>query len=230
MAKQTDSPKHDCVKKNDSFFSTYNVIQQRAIHDRDSYAGRNTKLGYCPIHEMGSVIQMVKRCLNCGATSTQCSCGNYEEDDSDDATYCESTHEQYLNPAALRKGLGAAGLSGEAHHIIPGAIVKGLNLVKYLDKDMFNDPWNGIMLNGTRDENRTIIHKYKKYAPKILHRNAKALCHNAYSREIETFFEEYPVKNFFDIIQRARNIRNSIQDSKADCLDEIGTIRYDPNA
>lgn len=226
--KQTDIPKHGIIKKNNSCVPTHKVIQKQAIYDRDSYAGRNTKLGCYPIHEMGSVIQM-SRCQNCGATLNQCRCGDYEEDDSDDSTYCENNHEQYLSPAKLRRNLEANGLSGEAHHIIPGHLVRDMNLDnggKY--KDEFNEAWNGIMLNGTINTFGTIIHRYKgkETVPTPYHRNGGRPCHDNYDIKIKKYIIEklqfsYDKENAHTYEEVTSNIRKIIQVSQAECLDKI---------
>lgn len=231
MAKQTDSPKHDSVKKNDSCFSPHNVIQQRAVHTCDSYAGRNTKLGYCSINKTGSVIQM--NCLRCGKTREQCECGDgYVEDDSGDPTFRESKHEQYLNPSQLRANLRYVDAdSGEAHHIIPGNVVKELvknNVVSENDKDNFNGEWNGIMLHGSKDEHNNYVNQFRYSAPAILHRLNNRPNHNTYDAKVRNYLTSPKINDVGKVISFAATLKRRISCSRAEALDNMD-IPSDPN-
>ena len=202
-----------------------NMMPQILRHG-DSFAGRNIKLGYCPVRETGSVVQM-ERCLNCGKTLNECRCEEYEPDDSGDTTYCENAHEQYLSAPRLRSALGANGKSGEAHHIFPGNIVHDKNLDKNgADKDRFNEAWNGIMLNGTSAYNVNtkkydIIHEYQEAAPHILHRSQRKPNHNVYDEQLCIFIENRKIKTCEDCMNYAGEIRGLIESSDKDCLDNM---------
>lgn len=201
-------------------------MPSQILRHGDSFAGRNIKLGYCPVRETGRVIQM-ERCLNCGKTFFQCDCEEYEPDDSGDTTYLENTHEQYLSAPKLRRALGAHEKSGEAHHIFPGNIVHKLNLDKNgNEKDRFNEAWNGIMLNGTtaynfKTKEYDIIHRYKEQAPHILHRSQGTPNHNVYDKKLRNFIQNNGIKTCEDCINYAGQIRRLIESSDKNCLDEM---------
>lgn len=204
-----------------------NNMPSQMLRQGDRFADRNIKLGYCPAGKEGSVVQMVKRCLNCGATLNACRCGNYEPDDSGDTSYCENQHEQYLSAPALRRNLDANGKSGEAHHIFPGNIVRD----KKLDnngqyKDLFNEAWNGIMLNGAsvsdpETGSDEIVHQYSGDAPAILHRNGRARNHNAYDAKLLRLINANHIRTVADCQNYEPLIRRTILDSDADCLDNM---------
>ena len=200
---------------------SHSVAQQRAIPDRNSYADRFAKPRYYPIREMGSVIQM-ERCLICGETHIGCECGeDFEPDDSNDSTYCENTHEQYLNPRILRSNLGGTGKSGEAHHILPGNVVKKIKWVNDGNKDQFNLLWNGIMLHGSKVGSNEYIHLLKGWAPNILHRHNNQPCHNDYDNEVSKLINKRQPEDIDQCKQIAARIEAEILLSNADCLDHL---------
>mgnify|MGYP001034078672 FL=1 len=196
------------------------------LRSGNRFAGRDMKLGHCSAQGTGSVLQM-QRCMNCGATLNACKCGDYEPDDSGDTSYCENQHEQYLSAPTLRRNLNAGGKSGEAHHIFPGNIVRSKNLDNNgRNKDTFNEAWNGIMLNGTRITDSAtgqekIKHQYSGDAPSILHRNDDTWNHNQYDRELCTYIGVNNIQTVEDCQVHAPLIRESIENSGADCLDNM---------
>ncbi len=171
------------------------------------------------------IIQSKEICANCFKTLNQCNCGNFDPIDSEteDPTYAERSHEQYLDPVRLRTNLNAKNKSGEAHHIFPGNVVKEKNLDNNgANKNAFNEAWNGIMLNGTTKSGQPdIIHEYLDLAPTVLHRKNGRLCHTNYDKNIKKYIKRREIDSVEKCKDYVPDLRLQIFGSTAESLDDL---------
>lgn len=193
--KQADTPKHGI---------SHAVVQQKVIQDRNSYADRYTKLGYCPVREMGSVVQMC------------CEESSEEPEDPRDSLYGEPKKSRPSNSRKLRSNLGEKGNGGEAHHLIPINVAWELSFVNDENIEEFNDDWNGIMLHGTIDKEFEVQNEYtgEQGAPDILHRVNGERSHNYYDNIVRDIIREKNPKNIRDCHIIADELRKLILNSK----------------
>lgn len=196
-----------------------NNMPSQMLRQGDRFADRNIKLGYCPAGKEGSVVQMMEPCPDYGGKK-QYKYEKCEWDDPCDKTYKPCGSEQYLDPKALRKKLGAEKIpGGEAHHIIPGNVVKEMKPEEFgKSKDDFNQAWNGIMMNGAKVA-AGIVNEFVGKAPKPCHREGNKPNHKKYDKKVIAYIENN--KKTMAINDIASYIREKIKKSEEDCLDNM---------
>lgn len=213
-------PKQASDRKSGAY---HDITQRRKISFGDSYADRNTKMGFRPSPEKGGVIQREK-CRRCNQTREQCQCWEFEPaDNKRDRTYRRYSNTQYLDSNKLRKKLGAPYHQGEAHHIIPGSVVERQRWVDngIATKSFFNEDWNGILLNGYKDDDGNIVNEVKYSGLDILHRKNGMPDHPTYNRMVNDLINECEINNKKDCKHVADYIRDEIEEDNAECLDDM---------
>lgn len=154
----------------------------------------------------------------------------------DDEWGAQAKKSQFLNPVALRGNLSAQGFGGEAHHIIPGCVVEAmgtrygwLRRTAFMDKNFFNDAWNGIVLRGTIREgvesrsfggdNQTVLN-LPYHRKNGLHNHP---IYNRYvTRKLQQLINSHGSYNIEAAVAVANHTRRKIESmDSSQCLDDI---------
>ncbi|MCH5207817.1 MAG: AHH domain-containing protein [Oscillospiraceae bacterium] len=209
--------------------ASHDITQRRTISFGDSYADRNTKMGFRPSPEKGGVIQREK-CRRCNLTREQCQCWEFESGDNKQDGPFKLHLNKHLNRGKLRKNLKAPKHQGEAHHIIPGCIVdnRGLDEKAHARKNDFDDSWNGILLRGPNDDKESNLEQETNgVVLNILHRKGNLRNHPDYNGKVDTLIknelDNNQINDLEDCKDIARYIRTKIisQSGDVDCLDNL---------
>lgn len=140
-------------------------------------------------------------------------------DEEDDLEYKSGRSRQYLNPATLRKNMGGIGAGGEAHHIIPSSIAKGLANRKIGNAPFYNGAWNGVLLNGTIKGGQ-VLNPLKRGFVTALHRKDGQRNHPNYNAHVNKVMKD--VKTISQVQYVAENyLRPKIQGLAGSCIEDI---------
>ena len=205
-------PKQTSDHKSDT---SRNVTQRKTISFGDSYADRNTKMGFRPSPEKGSVIQRML---------SRMKYTSYEKNNPNKAYRSTNRKESDLNSTKLREEMDAKGKGGEAHHIIPGCVVRRLRLApRFGSETDFNKAWNGILLKGPGDKKGEFQEELEGDELNIFHRRGNQRNHPDYNRMVINLIGKNNVKDLNDCERIAGEIRGYIinQSSTAECLDDM---------
>jgi hypothetical protein len=130
-----------------------------------------------------------------------------------DVIYQLETSQQFLDSKTLSKNLSANG--GEAHHIIPGNVVRNLlERDNYKANINYNNAWNGIMLTGSVrfGDTKYQIVNWCPNAPEVFHRCEGVPNHAIYDQKITGLLNAYIQKyNSCDKLNIAEYIAGQIK-------------------
>lgn len=140
-------------------------------------------------------------------------------DEEQDTAYKAKRSNQYLNPTTLRKNMGTIGIGGEAHHIIPSSVAVKLKKKGIGDASIYNQAWNGVMLNGTIKDG-SVINFLQWMAVTALHRRNGRRNHPQYNQYVLRTLEG--VKNVAQVQKIATSyLRPKIDQLAGRTLDDI---------
>lgn len=140
-------------------------------------------------------------------------------DEEDDPDYKGMRSRQYLNPTTLRKNMGKIGAGGEAHHIIPSSIAKGLASRQIGNASFFNGAWNGVLLNGTIKGGQ-VLNPLKGGFVTALHRKNGQRNHPKYSFHVDQVLKG--TKTIKQVQYVAENyLRPKIAGLAGKCIEDI---------